>query len=129
MARASLEQSLELAAAAYQQRDFDTARAHAEKACKIAPESIDAWDFLAMSAQEGGDAHTAERACKKALKLARQAYEKNPRDGKMALRQLFLLMRLDRKDEIEALLALLQERHPDSPGLKKLVTTYRMRFK
>lgn len=128
MARPTTEQHLERAALAYQQSDFEAARKHAEKACKADPDSVDAWDFHGMAAQELGDNRAAERAYKKALKLARQAYEKNSRDGKMALRQFFLLMRLDRKDEIAALLALLQKRHPESPGLKKLVATYRAKF-
>lgn len=128
MAKRTLDQHLELAAEAYAQSDYDAARKHAEKACKTAPASVDAWDFHGMASQELGDTVAAERSYKKALRLARQAYEKNPKDGKMALRQFFLLMRLGRKSEIEELLALLQERHPDSPGLKKLVTTYRMKF-
>jgi Flp pilus assembly protein TadD len=128
MAGASLEHCLEEAAAAYQQGNFAGAQLHAERACKIAPKSVDAWDFHGMASQELGDVPAAERSYKKALKLARLAYKKNPKDGKMALRQLFLLMRLGRKDEIEALFALLQERHPDSPGLKKLMVTYRMKF-
>jgi len=128
MAKLSLEQYLELAAGAYQQSDFASAQLNAERACKAAPDSVDAWDFHGMASQELGDTAAAARSYKKALKLARGAYEKNPKDGKMALRQLFLLMRLGRNEEIEALLALLQERHPDSPGLKKLMTTYRMRF-
>lgn len=128
MARVSPDQYLERAAAAYQQADFESARRHAEKACKVAPGSVDAWDFHGMASQELGDSAAAERSYKKALKLARQAYEKDPKDGKMALRQIFLLMRLGRKDEIETLFALLQDRHPDSPGLKKLMATYRLKF-
>jgi len=128
MAKPTLEQHLELAAMAYQQSDFATAQRHAEKACKVAPDSVDAWDFHGMSSQELGDTTAAERSYRKALRLARQAYEKNPKDGKMALRQFFLLLRLGRRDEIEALLTLLQERHPDSPGLQKLMATYRAKF-
>jgi tetratricopeptide (TPR) repeat protein len=126
MATSDVQPLLEQAASAYQQEDYAMAQALAGQACKKAPGNLDAWDFHGMTCQELGDAHAAATSYKKALKLARKAYKKNPRDGKMALRQLFLLMRLDRKGDIETLLALLQERHPDSPGLKKLVATYRL---
>jgi len=117
---------LEQAARAYQAKDYALAKRLAGAACKEAPDNLDAWDFHGMACRELGDTAGAESSCKKALKLAQRACQKNSRDGKMALRQLFLLMRLGRKAEIEKLLALLQKRHPDSPGLKKLVATYRM---
>lgn len=127
MANPKLKSLLEQAAAAYQHEDYALAQQLAESATKADGRSVDAWDFHGMASQELGDRVTAAESYKKALKLAQQAYKKNPKDGKMALRQLFLLMRLDRKSDIEALLKLLQERHPDSPGLKKLVASYRMR--
>lgn len=117
---------LEQAAAAYQLEKYDLAAELARKACRKAPASVDAWDFHGMACQEMGDITSAEKSYKKALKLARQAYEQDPGDGKMALRQIFLLMRLGRTTEIEELFALLRERHPDSPGLKKLIASYRM---
>jgi tetratricopeptide (TPR) repeat protein len=127
MADADLKALLEQAAAAYQLEQYALAESLARKACHAAPDSVDAWDFHGMASQELGDTRGAEKSYKKALGLARAAYDANPKDGKMALRQIFLLMRLDRKAEIESLLALLQERHPDSPGLKKLIASYRMR--
>ncbi len=127
MVDSSVQQLLEHAAGAFQQKDYETAQSLAKQACKRAPDNIDAWDFYGMASQELGDTDSAATSYKKALKLVQQAYKKNPKDGKMALRQIFLLMRLDRKQEIEKLLTLLQERHPDSPGLKKLVATYRLR--
>ena len=127
MAAPDLPYLLEQAARAYAVKDYALAQTLAGTACKRAPDSVDAWDFHGMACQELGDTEAAETSYKKALKLAQKACKKNARDGKMALRQLFLLMRLGREKEIEALLALLQERHPDSPGLKKLMATYRMR--
>lgn len=126
MATPDIQPLLEQAARAYQQKDFALAKTAAGEACRKAPASVDAWDFHGMACQELGDVAGAESSYQKALKLAQQAYRKNTKDGKMALRQLFLLMRLGRKAEIEMLLALLQERHPDSPGLKKLVAAYRL---
>ena len=127
MAVSEIQLLLDQAARAYERKDYALAQSLADQACKQAPGSVDAWDFHGMTCQELGDTKAATISYKKALKLARQAYKKNPKDGKMALRQLFLLMRLDRKADIENLLALLQERHPDSPGLKKLITTYRLK--
>jgi tetratricopeptide (TPR) repeat protein len=127
MALTDIKPLLEQAARAYQHQDYPLAASIASEACKKAPDSIDAWDFHGMACQESGDRDGAAVSYKKALKLAQKAYKKNPKDGKMALRQLFLLIRLDQKTEIEKLLALLQERHPDSPGLKKLVASYRLR--
>lgn len=127
MAKSDLKSLLEQAAAAYQHEDYTLAQQLAESATRADAKSVDAWDFHGMASQELGDRVAAAQSYKKALKLAQQAYKKNPKDGKMALRQLFLLMRLDRKTDIEELLTLLQERHPDSPGLKKLIASYRLR--
>ena len=127
MAKSDLKSLLEQAAAAYQHEDYTLAQQLAESATRADTKSVDAWDFHGMASQELGDRVAAAQSYKKALKLAQQAYKKNPKDGKMALRQLFLLMRLDRKTDIEDLLKLLQERHPDSPGLKKLIASYRLR--
>ncbi len=127
MAKSDLKSLLEQAAAAYQHEDYPLAQQLAASATRADSKSVDAWDFHGMASQELGDREAAVESYKKALRLAQQAYKKNPKDGKMALRQLFLLMRLDRKADIEALLALLQERHPDSPGLKKLIASYRLR--
>lgn len=127
MEQERLRQLLEDAAAAYQLKEYATARDRAAEACRVAPESVDAWDFHGMASQELGDIPAAERSYTKALKLARDAYEQNHRDGKMALRQIFLLMRLGRDAEIEALFTTLEQRHPDSAGLKKLMAAYRMK--
>ena len=127
MAASDIQSLLEQTARAYQQADYALAQTVAHEACQKAPDSVDAWDFHGMASQELGQTKVAETSYKTALKLARSAYNRNKKDGKMALRQLFLLMRLDKKAEIEKLLAVLQERHPDSPGLKKLVSAYRLR--
>lgn len=127
MAPERLRQLLEDAAAAYQLQEFETARDRAFEACQVAPDSIDAWDFHGMASQELGDIPAAERSYERALKLAQDAYVQHHRDDKLALRQIFLLMRLGRDAEVETLFTTLNQRHPDSAGLRKLMAAYRMK--
>lgn len=127
MTRPLLRELLEKAAVAYQSEDFDTAEIFAAKACKANPRSLDAWDFHSLVCQSMGDPIAATRSCKKALALARSAWQANPLDDKLALRQIFLLMRLGEDGEIERLFTELIERHPGHPRIEQMAASWRLR--
>lgn len=124
---ADLEALLKGAAAAFSRDEFHVARDLAAEAREQDPESINAWDFHSMACQALGELEEAERSCRQALKLVRAARRAEPDDDKHALRELFLLIRLGRNDEVESLLALLEQRHPGNERLKKIRTDWRLR--
>lgn len=127
MAKASLRELLEASAAAYKDDDFEGAASFAARACRLAPDSLDAWDFHSLACQALGDPLAAERSCKKAVALLRKARERNLEDDKLALREVLLLIRLGRDDEIELLFNDLRRRHPKHGGLERLMASWRMR--
>jgi len=80
-----------------------------------------------MACQSLGELDAAEQSCRKALALLRKRRAKEPDEDKHALRELFLLMRLGRDGEVDALLAWLGARHPENPSLKKIQADWHLR--
>jgi hypothetical protein len=127
MGERPLRAVLEDAATAYQDEDFELAERLARRACRMEPGSLDAWDFHSIASQALDRGAEAERSCRKALALARASYGKNPDDDKLAMRQIFILMRLGWDEEIEELFKQLLLRHPGHARLERLMATWRLR--
>lgn len=127
MAAPPVRPLLEAAAEAYQREDFEASAALAERACKRAPDNLDAWDFHSLACQALGDPLVAERSCRKALALLRKAKALAPDDDKLALREVMLLIRLGRDGEIESLFHALRARHPENAALQRLMASWRLK--